>query len=183
MSLRRCRIRIPHCRYRSCGWPLQRRERVPSPGPGDPSDPWRANSDHRPFWRVREWRQHGVWGDADPGEIPKERRCAAVCQGCLPVDDERQIHPDLVPLFDIEAHGHTRVALDVADLRAVAHASDGEVVPVEADPDDRHLRTPVRVRRMEMTEAATGERGAGSGMQGHGRTELIHVGPTTLAAP
>ena len=86
------------------------------------------------------------------GEPLQELRRAALLDRRAAVDDQVLAEPERVGLRSLDRDRHARVPADVAQLLLLAQVRGDDVVAVEADPDDRDLRAPVRIDRDEVGE-------------------------------
>jgi hypothetical protein len=75
------------------------------------------------------------------------------------VDDEVLAESQGVGHLGLQRKRHTRVAAHVPQLLLLAQMTRDDVVAVEADPDDRDLRTSVAVERDEVRERGGLEHG------------------------
>jgi hypothetical protein len=71
--------------------------------------------------------------------------------GCA-VDDQVLNESALIVPVRLERQDHPRVVTDVADLPSFGEVPGHDLVPIQADPDDRHLGTAIGFQRDEVRE-------------------------------
>jgi hypothetical protein len=71
--------------------------------------------------------------------------------GCA-VDDEILHKSALVVAVRLERQDNSRVVADVSDLLTFGEVPSHDLVSIEADPDDRHLRGAIGCQRDEVRE-------------------------------
>ena len=84
------------------------------------------------------------------------------------VEDDVVPHAELVGARCLQRERDGGVALHVADLAMPGEVARDDLVPLDADPDNRHLRAAVGVHRHEVRErAGLDQRAHALGQRGH----------------
>ena len=145
-------IRSPTATKRTCSAVTPRSAAVrPGPLPGDAVDRDPRDETGR---RVGHGREDRAGADVHLGQPMEQLRGAALADARPAVEDGVVPHADLVRPWRFERERHGRVTADVADLSVLEQVARDDLVSLEPDPDDRHLRAAVGVQRHEMRERA-----------------------------
>src|SRR5437763_9612760 len=73
------------------------------------------------------------------------------------MDDDVLIEPHLVTGTCLHGNSHSGVSTDVPDLAVFGQVRRDKFIAVQPDPDDRHLRTTVRLKGHEVCQRGTFE--------------------------
>jgi hypothetical protein len=68
------------------------------------------------------------------------------------MDDEVLNEPALVVAACLERQNDPRVISNVADFSALGEVSSYDLVAIQPDPDNRHLRAPIRFKRDQVRQ-------------------------------
>jgi hypothetical protein len=112
----------------------------PWPDPGEPVDG--DVGDVAGLGRVRRW-ELDIRPEVDVSELLEKCGGTSFRDTSSAVDDEVLNEPAFVMAVCLERQDNPRVLPDVADFASFGEVPSHDLVTIQADPDDRHLRTAI----------------------------------------
>ncbi len=100
--------------------------------------------------RVVHRRKLDIGAEIGASKLLKQFRGTSLRDSTAPMDDDVLIEANLVARAGLNGQCDARVTADVSNLPVLGQVRGDDLIAVQADPDDRHLRSSVWLERHQM---------------------------------